>query len=89
MSTHQPVMDQREGLKALHSQSALPLQTHPIHIRIPLLKPHRLIHRIGLHASRVRGEAEVDGSEFGAGEVDDGSELGIEVDGEADEVEVI
>ena len=52
------------------------LQLHPIHIRIPLLKPQRLVERVGLGAGGFRGEAKVDGCEFVLGKVDDALQEG-------------
>ena len=46
------------------------LQLHHIHIRIPLLKPQRLIQRIGLRARGVRGKAKINRGELAASEVD-------------------
>ena len=52
------------------------LQAHLIHIRIPLLKPEGQVERVGLGAGGIRGEAKVDGSEFGFGKVDDALQEG-------------
>ena len=49
---------------------------HPIHIRVPLLEPERLIERVGFRAEGGGGEVKVDGREFGAGEVDDALQEG-------------
>lgn len=46
------------------------LQIHLIHIRIPLHEAERLIERVGLRASGLRGETKVDGRKLGPGEID-------------------
>ena len=52
-------------------QSVRRLQTHRIHIRLPLLEAERLVECVGIRARGVRGEAKVDGREFASSEVDD------------------
>ena len=73
-SSAKPTLQHHPATLSLGTSSRL--QLHHIHIRIPLHEAKRLIHRVGLRTSGVRGEAKVDGSEFIFGKVDDALQEG-------------
>ena len=52
------------------------LQAHFVHIRVTLLEAEGYVEGIGFFAPGARGEVEIDGREFAAGEVDDALEEG-------------